>query len=62
MRSGPVKRFTMPTIICIAVGVAVMLWLVLPKPTEDSQIEVPCTNLQDVVDSQQDLYNKAIAE
>jgi hypothetical protein len=61
MRSGPVKCFTMP-IICIAAGVAGTLWLVLSESIEDSQFEVRFTNLQDVVGSQHDLYNKAIAE
>jgi hypothetical protein len=60
IQSERVRRIAMPVVICIAAGVAMVLWY-LSEPI-DSQVEVPSTNVQNVAGSQQDLYNKSVAD
>jgi hypothetical protein len=60
MQSERVRRIGMALAICLAAGVVAVLWY-LSEPA-DSQIEVRFTNLQDVVGTQRDIYNKDVAE
>jgi hypothetical protein len=60
LQSERARRIAMPVVICMAAGVVGVFWY-LSEPL-DSQIEVRFTNFQDVVGSQQDIYNEAIAK
>jgi hypothetical protein len=60
IQSERARRIAMSAAIFIAAGVVGVLWY-LSEPG-DGQVEVPFANLQDAPGSQQDLYNKAVAD
>jgi hypothetical protein len=60
MQSERVRRIAMAVAIGIAAGVVAMLWY-LSEPNDD-HVEANSTNLQDARGSQQDLFDKAVAD
>jgi hypothetical protein len=62
LQSERVRRIATPVAICIAAGVVAVLWYLSEPEPLDGQVEVPVANVQDAPGSQQDLYNKAVAD